>query len=406
MNPTFFIARRYLFAPKSHNAINLISLVSAVGVAVGTFALVVVMSVYNGMDTFVAKQQSILSPTLKITPAKGKVFLPTALNVEQIKNVEGVSSLTQMIEENALLRYGEKQHIAVLCGTDDNFIYQSGLADNIVDGAPILQQGDVRCAIVGQGVAQILDLRPQYIDLLWIYVPQRGRQFSALNMDDALNRAYVRPTGIFSVEWESNSKYVFVPLALMQGLLNYKDGELGSIGLYLHPNADQNRIQQEIQRIAGSNFTVKNKDQQNEMLYKMMQSEKWVIFFILAFVLLIASFNSAASLAMLIIEKKKDIGTLRAMGAQRRQISRIFTAEGMMISSVGCVVGVVLALIACLAQIRFGIIKLTGNFMLDAYPVDIRAIDIVFIVLTVTLINYLTAHLPVRSLIGRKQYSE
>ena len=403
MNLTFFISRRYLFAKKSHSAINLISLVSAIGVAVGTFALVAVLSVYNGMDRFVEAQHSVLLPTLKIAPLQGKVFDPQTLDLQGIQDIKGVAALTQTLEENALLRYGEKQHIAVLCGSDSVFVARSGIADNIVEGAPILQKGDVECAVVGQGIAQILDLRPHFVDLLWIYAPRRGGQFSALNIDDALMRAYVRPTGVFLTEWESSAKYVFVPLPLVRRLLNYSNGEVSSIGLYLRPQADLRRFQQEVQGIAGAGFSVKNKDQQNELLYKMMQGEKWVIFCILAFVLLLASFNSAGSLAMLIIEKKKDIRTLMAMGAQGRDAGRIFALEGLMISSMGCLAGVVLGLAACLVQTYFGVIKLNGSFLLDAYPVHIRAGDIALIVLIVTLINLLSARLPIRFLINKPQ---
>jgi lipoprotein-releasing system permease protein len=405
MNLSFFIARRYLFAKKSHTAINLISMVSAGGVAVGTFALVVVMSVYNGMDKFIAQQRNVLSPTLKIVPTKGKVFSPNDIDVEQISRINGVAAVTHILEENALLQYGAKQCVVTLYGADQNFIDHSGIAEHIVEGAAILQMGDVKCAIAGQNIAQTLDLRPHFIDLLWIYMPQRGKRIGALSMlnpEDVLRQVYVRPTGIFSVEWQSNSKYVFVPLSLVQDLLRYDSGEVSSIGLYLRPQASETHIQSEIASIVGTSFVVKNIDQQNMLLYKMMQSEKWVIFFVLMFVLFLASFNSVGALAMLIIEKRRDTAVLRAIGMQQQQIGSIFRREGMMISSLGCAVGAALGLLACVLQMRMGFIKLNGNFLVDAYPVSINPVDIALIILAVMVINYVAARLPVRLLMKRR----
>ncbi|GHT80156.1 membrane protein [Bacteroidia bacterium] len=397
-NVTFFIAKRYLFAKKSHNAINLISLVSAIGVAVGAFALVVVLSVYNGIDSFVGTQYSVLSPSLKITPVKGKVFDAQIIDIQKIRDIDGVTFFSSSLEENALLKYGEKQHIATLCGVDQNFIDQSGIAKMLYEGTAVLQQGDLNCAIVGRSIAQILELHPQFLDLLWIYVPQRGKQFSALNVENAFKRDYVCPTGIFTIEMESDSKYVFVPISLMQSLLNYTH-EVSSIMLYLHPQANESKVQQEVQRIVGADFVVKNKAEQNELLYRMMQSEKWAIFFILAFVLFVASFNSVGSLTMLIIEKKKDISTFRALGAQQQWIGKIFVTEGMMISLLGCAIGIALGLATCWVQIHFKVIKFSGNFLLDAYPVKIQFGDIALICVAVMLIGYIAARFPVKFLL-------
>ncbi|GHT13259.1 membrane protein [Bacteroidia bacterium] len=395
---SLFIAKRYLFAKTSHNVIHWVSLISAVGMAVGAFALIVVLSVYNGMDSFVGKLYSTLSPPLKITAVQGKVFDLQNVDIQQIVNTEGIIAYSASLEENGLLKYNDKLHIATLCGVDDVFLEQSGIAQTLVEGAPILQQGDVSCAIAGRTIAQTLDLHPQFLELLWIYLPQRGKQVSTLNIENAFKRTHLRTTGVFSVEMESDARYVFVPLALMQNLLNYEH-EVSSLSLYLQPQADEKKAQQVIQKIVGNSLKVQTKAEQNDLLYKMMASEKWAIFFILIFVLLVASFNSIGSLTMLILEKKKDIGTLYALGAQSRWLGRIFVSQGMMIAVLGCTAGVVLGLLTCGLQIHFKIIKLTGNFLLDAYPVQVQAGDIVLIFAVVMFIGYVASLLPVRFLL-------
>jgi lipoprotein-releasing system permease protein len=398
MELTFFIVKRYFFAKRSHNVINLISLVSVIGVAVGTFALVAVMSVYNGMDKFIENQRNILSPSLKITSTISKVFEPQNIDIERIKNIDGVASISMSLEENALLVYGSKRCVATVCGTDAIFVERSGIDGSIVEGAPVLQQGDVNCAIAGHGIAQMLDLRTHFIELLWIYVPRRGGRASALSMDDAFKSAYLRPTGVFSVDWESNSRYVFVPLALMQKLLNY-GSEVGSMGIYLQKNTNESRIHREIERIVGSNYAVKNKDQQNAILYKMMQTEKWVIFFILTFVLLLASAGSVGALSMLILEKKRDIFTLQSLGMTQQRVGMVFCGHGLLVSSIGCAAGALLGLLACMGQMYFGFIKLHGSFLIDAYPVSINPSDIALIMISVTTINALMTLLPLRIIV-------
>jgi lipoprotein-releasing system permease protein len=391
---SFFIAKRYLFAKKSHNVINSISLVSAIGVAVGAFALVVALSIYNGIDSLVKSLYDTLSSDLRITVVEGKVFNPKKINIEAIKNIEGVTCYSESLEENALLKYSNKQHLAIVRGVDQNFVDYSGIADRLVEGTPDLKTGDLNRALVGKMIANTLNLRPHFFDLLWVYFPKRGKPQS-LNPATAFNRDYLKPSAVFSVELEADSKYVFVSLKFMQNLLQYKD-EVSSIDLYLTPGYNVEDVQQKVKKVLGKDFSVRNKAEQNEMLFRMMQSEKWAIFLILTFVLLVASFNSIGSLTMLIIEKKKDIKTFHALGAQDKLISRIFITEGLMISVLGCIVGVVLGVLACLAQIHFKIIRLSGNFVVDAYPVEIQVSDIFLVLLVVILIGYVAASIPVK----------
>ncbi|MGL5914248.1 MAG: ABC transporter permease [Bacteroidales bacterium] len=392
---SFFIAKRYLFAKKSHNVINLISLISAIGVAVGSFALVVALSIYNGIDNLVQSLHNTLVSDLQITPTEGKVFNPQDFDFDKIKQLEGVALYTENLEENALLKYSKKQHIATLRGVEQSFVQQSGLANATVEGEPLLKKGDLNMVIVGRVIAHTLELRPNFFDLLSVYVPKRGAKLQLSNPSNSFNRESFKPSAVFSVEMETDSRYVFAPIQSVRNLLNYTT-EVSSIEIYLTPDANHKNIQKKVKEILGDRLTVKNRYEQNEILYRMMQGEKWAIFFILAFVLLIASFNSIGSITMLIIEKKKDLKTLLTIGATRSTIHRIFMIEGVMITLLGCGVGMALGVLACLLQQTFGFIKLSGSFVVNAYPVQMQASDILLVLTLVTLIGYIAATIPVR----------
>ncbi|MGL4364231.1 MAG: ABC transporter permease [Bacteroidales bacterium] len=392
---SFFIAKRYLFAKKSHNVINLISLISAIGVTVGSFALVVALSIYNGIDNLVQSLHNTLVADLKISPVQGKVFNPYEFDVEKIKQIEGIAVYTENLEENALLKYAKKQHIATLRGVEQSFIEQSGLSKAIVEGTPWLKKGDTNMAIVGKVIAHTLEIRPNFFDLLSVYVPKRGAKLQLTNPTASFNYQRLKPSAIFSIEMESDSRYVFAPIKVVRELLNYTN-EVSSIELYLSPKANLKNTQAEVKKIVGNTLEVKNRYEQNEMLYRMMQGEKWTIFFILAFILLIASFNSIGSITMLIIEKKKDIKVLFALGAYGKMIRQIFMIEGVMISFLGCIIGVVLGVLTCWAQQIFGFIKLSGSFVVNSYPVQVQTSDILLVLALVMFIGYLAATIPVR----------
>ena len=401
LNLSLFISRRYLFAKKSHNVINLISLVSAGGVAVGSLALVVALSVFNGLDDLIKSLYNALAPDLKITAVEGKVFTTQSVDFQQIKTLSGVAFYSEALEENALLRYRDKQHIATVRGVDSVFLRRSGIAQSIVEGEARVQRGELNTAIVGKVVAMTLELRPQFFDPLWVYFPRRGQNLHAINPATAFNREHLRPAGVFSIEMDTDSRYVFVPLPVVQRLLGYEHGEVSSVELYLAPAANEQSVKREVQRTLGADFRVQTKAEQNEVLFRMMQGEKWAVFFILFFVLLVASFNSIGSLTMLIIEKKKDVGTLRSLGADSRLVRRIFVQEGLMISLLGCVAGVAMGLLLCWAQIQFKLIKLSDSFVINAYPVRVQLTDILLILAAVMLIGYVAASIPARYLLKK-----
>jgi ABC-type lipoprotein release transport system permease subunit len=402
LKTSFFIARRYLFAKKSHNAINIISLVSAVGVAVGAFALVVALSVYNGLDSLITSLYNTLSPDLKITAVEGKVFDAQQFDFGRVKSAEGVAFYSEALEENAALRYRDRQHLATVRGVDETFLRRSGVAASIVEGEPFVRKGDVDMAIVGKVIAGTLNLRPSFFDMLWIYFPKRGMRLQSINPEDALNREYLKPAGIFSIEMDADSRYVLAPLDVVQRLLGY-EREVSSVELYLHPRANPKSVKENVQKILGASLKVQTREEQNEVLFRMMQGEKWAIFFILTFVLLVASFNSIGSLTMLIIEKKRDVKILHSLGAQDSLVRRIFISEGALISLLGCLTGVALGLAACYAQTRFKLITLSGNFVVDAYPVKVNPSDVALVLLTVMLIGYAAANIPVRYLLKKNR---
>lgn len=396
MNFPFYIARRYLFAKKTRHAINIISGISVGGVTIGSMALIIILSAFNGLDNLVRSLFSTFDPDLKITVAEGKTFSSEHENIKKLKAHEGILYLSEVIEENALLRYGEKQYIATIKGVGDDFIKMSGIDSMIYDGEFLLKDQKNRYAIVGQGIASTLSMGLNFITPIQIYVPKRTKNV-ILTPDKAFNRKYIFPSGIFAIQQDFDSKYIIVPIDFARELLDYTV-ELSSIELKIDPSYNQDRIQEELQALLGNEFEVKNRFEQQEFVYKIMQSEKWAIFLILTFILIIASFNIIGALSMLIIEKKKDIETLRNLGANLKLIRKIFLLEGWMISILGAISGLILGSIICTLQQQFGLVKIQGgeSFVIDTYPVSMEIPDFLFVFLTVLLIGFLAAWYPVR----------
>ena len=326
MRFTLYIARRYLFARKNRNAINIISGISMLGVGVGAMALIVILSVFNGFDEVVKSLFNSFDPDIKISATRGKVFTPDQ-RMERVEELPGVLYLSEILEENALLKYGERQHIATIKGADESFIHITGIDSMIYDGDMILQDGNRSYAVVGQGVAYNLQVGLNFINPLFVYMPKRIGNINLANPDDAFRRDYLFPSGIFAIEQDYDSRYVIVPIDFMRKLLDYTD-EVSYIEVKLNPDFDPKNVQKKISELLGEDFLVQNRAQQNELFYRVMKSEKYAIFLILTFILIIASFNIIGSLSMLIIDKKNDIRSLRNMGASQQLISRIFPHGG------------------------------------------------------------------------------
>jgi lipoprotein-releasing system permease protein len=402
VNLSFYIARRYLLGKKSQNAINIISAISVIGVTVGTMALVIVLSVFNGFDSVVKSLFSTFDPDFKISVAEGKTFIPDPGELERIRSLDGVEAVSEVLEENVLLLYDERQHIATIKGVDDHFADVTGLDSMIYEGSMTLKENHRYFAVVGQGVAISLGMGLHFINPMYVYSIDRKSKINMAQPEESIRRDFIFPSGIFAIEQDFDSRYVIVPIEFARKLLAYEK-EVTFLEVKLDPGAGEEALQEQIISILGDGYHVKNRQQQNELFYRVMKSEKWAIFLILTFILIIASFNIIGSLSMLIIDKKQDIVKLRNLGARNRLIERIFLVEGWLISITGSILGIALGTAISWIQQRFGLIKLqgSGSFVIDAYPVKIEAPDIMLIWLTVLLIGWIAARYPVRQ-ISRK----
>ena len=400
MNFPIYIAKRYLFSKKSHNIINIISLISAVGVTVGTMALIVVLSVFNGFEDLVKSLYSTFDPDLLIELKEGKAFATSEMDVEKIKQLPGVVSYTEVVEDNALLKFRSEQYIVTIKGVSDDFLYDNPLDTMLYDGTFTLKEGNANMAIMGYLVAYHLGVRiNDFEHPVYIYVPKRtGKTLGRL--DNAFNIKPVYLSAVFAVQQEFDSKYVIISLNLARELLQYKN-EVTDIEIRLDPSADMEQIQEKVKEIAGNRFIVKNRFQQQELLYRIMKSEKWAIFLILSFILLIATFNLIGSLSMLILDKKKDIAILYSMGANEKTIKRIFRVEGMMISVFGALTGLILGALLCWVQMEFGLIRLGSEanaFIVPYYPVKMEIMDFISVFGIVLAIGFFTSWYPVRQI--------
>ncbi len=362
-------------------------------------ALVIVLSVFNGFESAVVSMFNVFDPPLEISLKEGKTFPDSLLPAEKIRQIQGVEKYTRVLEENALLRYKDKQYLATIKGVDLNFIEKSALDTLLIEGDLVLAADSFNFAITGFGIAYFLDLHVDDPEgFLSMYVPDRGKRLNALS-ENTLRMETIKPSAIFSVQQDFDNKYIFVPLRFARQLLGYEK-EISSVEIWVDNEKQVSKIQEKVSQLAGPGFTVKNRLQQQEILYKTMKSEKWAVFLILTFILLIATFNVIGSITMLILDKKKDISTLSSLGAGRKVIQRIFLAEGLMITFGGALLGLALGAIFCWLQQEFGLIRLQGgeSFIMTAYPVQMRAGDFLLVFGTVLIIGSLATWLPVAGL--------
>jgi lipoprotein-releasing system permease protein len=399
LNLSLYIAKRYLFSKKKRNAINIISFISILGVGVGVTALVVVLSVFNGFDQVIRSLINSFDPDIKITVIEGKTFLPDDAGKSLILELDGVEVVSEVLEENSLVRYDEKQFIATVKGVDDQFIHVTGIDSMMREGDFLLEKDRKPLAVVGHGVAYSLRVGLNFIKPLVFYVPKRTGTYSMTNPENSFNRAVVFPSGIFSIEQEYDSKYILLPLYTVRDLLEYVN-EVSALEIRLREGTDIKAIKEQIQTIAGEQFLVQDRYEQNEVFFRIMKSEKWATFLILTLILIIASFNIIGSLTMLIIDKKDDIATLRNLGAGNRLIRKIFLTEGWLISIIGSVFGILFGTAISLIQEHFELIGIggSGTFVITAYPVHYQFADILLVWVTVLLIGFLAAYIPARNI--------
>jgi lipoprotein-releasing system permease protein len=397
LNFPLYIARRYLVSKKSHNIINIISGISIAGVLICTAALIIVLSVFGGFERLVISLFNAFNPDLAITLNEGKTFDSTMIPEDQIRKIPGVKYLAEVIEENALVKYKDKQYIATIKGVGEDYAKMCGLDTMMSEGKFMLQDGDRNFAVMGYGVAYYLGANlDDYVNPISIYVPRRTASFSG-GFSDAFNNEVIFPSGFFSVQQDFDIKYVILPLRYVKKLLEY-DKQITGVEIGTVKGADVDRIQSQIAPLVGDKFRVKNRYQQQELLYKIMKSEKWAIFLILTFILIIATFNVIGSLSMLILDKKRDIAVLQCLGASQTKVKRIFLAEGLLVSFIGAAGGLILGGITCFLQQKFGFVKLgsaNSTFVVSAYPVHMQVMDFIFVFVTVLLIGALATWYPV-----------
>lgn len=405
MNFPFYIAKRYLFSKKSHNAINVISAISVCGVALATLALVCTLSVFNGFQDLVATFFTAFDPQLKITAVKGKVFDGQDPRILQIRELPEVELCSESLEDNIMVQYQDKQTMAVLKGVEDNFDRLTPI-DSILFGRGelILHDEVVDYAIPGIQLLSTLGASIRFLDPLEIYAPKRGAKVNLANPSTAFSTGQLFSSGlVFAVNQEKyDGSYILTSLRFARDLFQYTS-EVSAINLKLKPEADTDAVKEKIEQILGEDFCVSDRYEQQADTFRIMEIEKLISYLFLTFILVIASFNVIGSLSMLIIDKRDDVNTLRNLGANDNQIVRIFLFEGRMISFIGASLGVVLGLFLCWLQQKYGLIALgsSGTFVVDTYPVSVHLTDVIVIFITVLAVGFLSVWYPVRFLSKR-----
>ena len=397
MNLPFFIAGRYLFARKSHNVINIISAISVIGMAVGTAALIIFLSVYNGFDGIIRKSLSDLDPDYLITPAKGKTFVPEGEAFDWAYDSPYVLTMSSVLQENVFVSYDGRQGVAKAKGVDSVYEEESGVRNYVRQGEFRLHNGSLPMVAVGSGFAYKMGISPNFLAPLEIWFPDRESSISLTNPMASVRSVKMQPSCVFSINSDTDASLLLLPLESMRSLLNRPD-EVSGVEIRLAPDCTRRQkkeVLSTLETLLGDGFVVKDRIQQNESLYKMMKYEKASLFLILVFIIIIIGFNIFGSLSMLIIEKQEDIGTFRSMGAPDPLIRRFFVLEGWMISLLGLAIGLVLGIGLTLIQQKFGVIPMPGNYLVSSYPVQLQWSDVLITSLSVAVIGYLIALIPV-----------
>ena len=399
MRLPLFIANRYLLAKKSHNLINIITWISILGISVGSFALIVVLSAFNGLEKVISSMNNRLTPDLQIAAVKGKTIDLTAFPLGQLKDIQGVDYVIPTITEDALFRANDKQHIGQVKGVGLEYQNIARLNEIIYgnDGLQLADEDEHSFAVPGAGVAWYLGINTHDpYAMVRVYVPKRGNA-SMMSLENSFNSDVLNVRSVFSTEQEQDEKLVLVSFDWLSELLEYEN-KASNVELFVAQNADINKVKKEVKATIGEDFIVKNQQEQQETLYRIMRSEKWAVYVILTFILVLATFNVDGSLSMLMIDKRKDTEILKSMGADNRLIQKIFLNEGLLISVAGGLIGLLLGIVLVLLQQQFGFVKFGtgGNYVVDAYPVLLKLKDVLLIFATILAVGCTSAFLTVR----------
>lgn len=403
MNFPFFIARRYLFSKKSHNAINIISGISVVGVAVATMALVCTLSVFNGFHDLVASLFTAFDPQLRITLAEGNTIAANDARLQQLRKLPCVAVYTPVMEGQAMVVTGGQQHMVTIMGVADNFSKQTRIEEILYgDGSFVLHADVLEYGVPGLQLAAKMGLSVDFSEPLQVYAPKRGERMNMANPLSSLNHQELQSPGVvFQVQQNKyDANYIITSLGFAQKLFD-QQGHISSAEIKLRKGTSLSQAKKEISTLLGEQFSVQDRYEQQDEVFRIMRIEKFISYLFLTFILLVACFNIIGSLSMLMIEKKLDVQTLRSLGATDRQICRIFMFEGRMISLAGAVTGLLLGLLLCWLQQEFGLITMgdsEGSFIVEAYPVSVHLGDLALIFLTVLLVGWVAVWYPVRHL--------
>jgi lipoprotein-releasing system permease protein len=391
-------AWRYFRSPKSTNAINIIAWVSMSAIVVGSGALIVVLSVFNGFDDLVKSLYSTFYTDLKITPASGKTLTLTQDQLNKLRGFNGVKAVSLIAEDKALFQNGEMQSLVFLKGVDDQYTKVAGVHDYMLSGTFDLGTEDAPAVVLGGGVENALGVQSDRSILpLTAYLFRRGSNVNLADPLTSLSSANVAPAGSFLIQQDFDNKYVLTNLPFVKAMLRWQPDEYSGAEIALHDPAQTDKVQRELRALLGDKYQVLTRYEQNRSLYSVMQVENWVIYGILSLILAVASFNMIGALTMLVMEKQKDIQVLKAMGAPDRRIQRIFLTEGLLLAMMGAGLGILLALLICWAQVQFHLVPLEGgSFIINYYPVKVRLNDILLVLGTVLVVGILASWLPAR----------
>lgn len=397
MQLSLFIAKRYLFSRKKQNAINIISIISVVGVAIGTSALIVILSIFNGIDLLLQQSTDSFTPDLTISPASGKFTSFDDSLYNYLRQNKEIAFFNNIVEEKAMVKYDEKLSPVIVKGVDSNYIGHTSFEKNILQGEVALKTGNNYKAIVGYGLAAELGIGLNFLTPLIFYYPNRNASSDLT----ALHSEYLYPSAFFSAQQEIDGAYILTDIQFAQQLFHIGN-RISKIEVKLARPGQLKSIKQQLKNLAGTNYKIEDKYEINRSFYAMMKSEKLAVFLILLFILLIASFNIVGSISMLILDKKEDLSIYRALGMSRKKIISIFKTEGNMITFSGAMIGLIIGTVICLLQEKFGFITLgDGNYIISAYPVKLVVSDVAFILLTVLSIGYIASFFPVKYLVNK-----
>ena len=397
MNFSFFIAKRYFLTKHNSNVVHIISLISLAGVVVGTAALILVLSVFNGFEQVILQMYNSFDPHLKITSKEGKVFDPVNLKIKH----SDIKDMTYVLEEKALLKYQDKEFIATIKGVDSSYKKTTNFEKLLVKGQYIDSYENENVAVLGRGVAYYLSFSSFHMfDHLNVYLPSRSSK-TLLNPKTAFNQASVLPVGIFGIQSEIDEQYIITSLSFLQNLAS-RGNKISAIEIQMQDAKKMLQVQNALQLELGSNFKVQNRLQQQEFLYKMLNTEKLAVFLILTFIIIIAMFNIVGSLSMLILDKHKDIKILKSFGATKSQIKNVFFSKSMFTIIFGILIGIGLGLFIAFLQQHFGLISMGGgNFVVDAYPVKIKLFDILYTGIIVLVVGAISSFYPTKLLANK-----